>query len=133
MGGSYEISDKNVANRRPVGCGRKNEGSYNRPYSRYPPSLHALKNSSDQSDVMWFLRGQTSAKFFQYKKSRSIFFLFLTTGNEHLFLLKTIIANYGVEVISFSFLDAAAAVDVLTGINNDVNFFETQTCSLHDH
>ena len=37
------VSDKNVANR-PVGCGRKSEGSYNRPFSRYPPSLRALKD-----------------------------------------------------------------------------------------
>ena len=31
------------------GCGRKKEGSYNRPYSRYPPSLHALKDWWDKS------------------------------------------------------------------------------------
>ena len=37
------------------------------------------------------------------------------------------------EVIIFSFLDAAATEDVLTANNNDVNFFETQTYILHDH
>ena len=68
MRGSYEISDKNVANR-PVGCGRKSEGSYNRPYSRYPPSLHALKDSSDKSDVTWLLRGQTSDQIFPIQES----------------------------------------------------------------
>ena len=44
--GSYEISDKHLANR-PVGCGRKSEESYNRPFSRYLPSLRAFKDSSD--------------------------------------------------------------------------------------
>ena len=67
MRGSYEISDKNVANR-PVGCGRKNERSYNRPYSRYPPSSHALKDSWDKSNVTWFLRGQTSVIFYVMKE-----------------------------------------------------------------
>ena len=38
-----------------------------------------------------------------------------------------------VEVIIFTFLDAAATVDVLTASINDVNFFETQTYILYDH
>ena len=38
-----------------------------------------------------------------------------------------------VEVIIFTFLDVAAAVDVLTASINDVNFFETQTYILYDH
>ena len=37
------------------------------------------------------------------------------------------------EVIIFTFLDAAATVDVLTASINDVNFFETQTYILYDH
>lgn len=34
----------------------------NRPYSRYPLSLHALKDRTDgmNSEVKWFLRGKTS-------------------------------------------------------------------------
>ena len=34
----------------------------NRPCSRYPSSLHALKDCWDRSNVTWFLRGQTSDK-----------------------------------------------------------------------
>ena len=42
----------------------------NRPSSRYLPSLPALKDRWDENNVMWFLRGQTSGKNCQWKKSR---------------------------------------------------------------
>ena len=70
---------------------------------------------------------------FSNTRNRGRVCLFLTTGNEQLFLLKTIIANYGVEVIIFSFFGCSSDRRCPQGINNDVNFFETQTCSLHDH
>ena len=33
-----------------------------RPYSRYPPTLHARKDGWDKSSVLWFRRRQTSVK-----------------------------------------------------------------------
>ena len=47
----------------------------NRTYSRYPPSLHTLYDWWDKSGVMWFLRGQTSDKICQCKKSWSSLFI----------------------------------------------------------
>ena len=41
---------------------KEKEKSVNRPYSRYPPSLHVLKDWRDISNITWFFRGQTSAK-----------------------------------------------------------------------
>ena len=128
-----QISDKNVANRRPVGCGRKNEGSYNRPYSIH--DSHHLCTRLRTHRIKAMSRGFSGGKQvvnFSNTRNRGRVCLFLTTGNGQLFLLKTIIANYGEEVIIFSFLDAAATVDVLTASNNDVNFFETQTYILYD-
>ena len=34
----------------------------NRPYSRYTPSLHALKDWWDNNNVTWFFKGKTSDK-----------------------------------------------------------------------
>ena len=47
----------------------------NRPYSQHLPSLLALKDWWDKSNVTWFLRGQTSYKIWQYKKSQSSLFI----------------------------------------------------------
>jgi len=49
----------------------------------------------------------------------------LNTRNEKLFILKTIMGNYG-ESDHCYFLDVVATVDVLTASNNDVNFVETR-------
>ena len=43
------------------------------------------------------------------------------------FYIKDDNGNLWVEVIIFTFLDAVAALDVLTTSSNDVNFVETQT------
>ena len=91
----------------------------------YPPSLHALKDWWDKSDVMWFLRGQTSDNFFQCKKSRSRFFI-LDNRKWTTFYIKDDNGKLWVEVIIFTFLDAVATVDVLTARKGDVNFVETQ-------
>ena len=40
----------------------KNPGYTPGPYSRYSPSLHALEDWRDKSNVTWILRGQTSDK-----------------------------------------------------------------------
>ena len=53
--------------------------------------------------------------------------LFFATENEQLFILETIMVNYGWKWSFLLFLDSAATVDVLTASNNDVNFVETQT------
>ena len=47
-----------------------------------------------KSNVTWFLRGQTSDKICQYKKSSRVC-LFWKTKTEELFIFKTIMANYG--------------------------------------
>ena len=60
---------------------------------------------------MCFLRGQTSEKICQYKKSQSRC-LFHTTKNEKRLILKTIMANYGWKG-SFFFLNAVATLDVV--------------------
>ena len=44
----------------------------NRTYLPYLPSLHFLKDLWDKSNVMWFLRGQTSDKRCQYKKHSQV-------------------------------------------------------------
>ena len=64
---------------------------------------------------------------FSNARNRGRVCLFLTTENEQLFILKTIMANYGWKRSFLLFLDAVATVDVLTASNNDVNFVETQT------
>ena len=66
----------------------------NRSYSRCPPSLHALKEWWDKSDVTWLLVGQTSDKICRYKKSRCFFFI-LDNSNWRTFIFKTKMANYG--------------------------------------
>ena len=81
---------------------------------------------------MWFLRGQTSDKFFQYKKSRSSLFI-LDNRKWTNFSIKDDNGKLWEEVIIFTFLDTAATIDVLTASINDVDFFETQTYILYDH
>ena len=110
MRGSYEISDKNVTNR-TVGCGRKKERRCNRPYSLYPPSFHALKDWWDKSDVTWFLRGQTGDKISRSSCRSSLFILDNIKWTT--FSIKDDNSKLWVEVIIFSFLDAAATLDLL--------------------
>ena len=59
---------------------------------------------------------------FSNTRNRGRVYLFLTTENKQLFILKTIMVNYGWKGSFFLFLDSAATVDVLTASNN-----ETQT------
>ena len=61
----------------------------NRPYSRYPPSLHALR--TDGIEVM--SRGFSGGKHvinFSNTRNRGRICFFSTTENEQLFTLKTI-------------------------------------------
>ena len=67
---------------------------------------------------------------FSYARNRGRVCLFLTTENEQLFILKTIMANYGWKRSFLLFLDAGATVDILTARNTDVYFVETQTVHL---
>ena len=64
---------------------------------------------------------------FSNTRNRGRVCLFLITENKQLFILKTIMVNYGWKWSFLLFLDSAATVDVLTANNNDVNFVETQT------
>ena len=94
----------------------------NRPYSRCPPSLHALKDWWDKSDVTWFSGDkQVTNSSNQCKESQSSLFIldnrkwttFYTKvmgGSDHCY-----------------FFNVVATADVLTASNNDVNFVETQT------
>ena len=78
--------------------------AHNKPYSWYPPSLHALKDLWDKSSVTWFLRGQTNAKIWQCKKLRSNLFT-LDNRKWKTFHLKDkiIIANDGWKWLLFLF------------------------------
>ena len=91
----------------------------NRPYSRYPPSLPAHKDLWVKSNVTWFLRGQTSDKICQYKKSR-LCLVILDNWKLRTFYLKDNKIKLRLEVIVVMFFNAVATVDVLTASNNDV-------------
>ena len=97
----------------------------NRPYSRCPPSLHALRDWWDKSNVTWFLRGQTSEKNCQWKKSRLSLFI-LDNRKWRPFHLKDDNVKIWVEVIIVTFLYAVATVDVLMANSNDVNLAKTR-------
>ena len=62
-----------------------------RPYSRYPPSLHLLKDWWDRSDVMWFLRGQTSDKSANTRNRSHVYFIL----DNRSFYLKEIMETHG--------------------------------------
>ena len=64
---------------------------------------------------------------FSNTRNRGRVCLFLKTENKQLFILKTVMVNYGWKRSFLLFLDSAATVEVLTASNNDVNFVETQT------
>ena len=98
----------------------------NRSYSRCPPFLHALRTDGIKVLVTWFLRGQTSDKFFQYKISQPSLFI-LDNRKWTTFYNKDDDGKLWVEAIIFTLLDAIATVDVLAASSNDVNFVETQT------
>ena len=97
-----------------------------RPYSRYPPSIHALKDWWDKSNVTWFLRGLKSEKIWQFKKLQSSLFI-LGNRKWRTFHLKDDNGKLWVEVIIVTFLDVSATVDVLTARNNDLKLPETRT------
>ena len=99
--------------------------AWNRPYSRCPTSLHALNDRRDKSDVTCFLRGQTTDKFFQYKKSGWSLFI-LDNRKRTSFYVKDNNGKLKVED-HFTCLDAVATADVLTASNNDLNFVQIQT------
>ena len=101
----------------------------NRLHSRYPPSLHALKDWWDESDVTWLLMGQTSDKFFQYKKSQTS--LFILDNRKWTTYIKDDNRKLWLEVTIITFFNAVATVDVRTASNNDVNFVETQPYNLN--
>ena len=88
----------------------------NRPYSRYQPSnlvprfsllepwerscqpsLRALEDSSDKSNVTRFLRGQTSEKYCQWKKLRLSLFILDNRKWRHFHLVKR---EFGLELKS---------------------------------
>ena len=62
-----------------------------RPYSRYQPSLHLLKDWWDRSDVMWFLRRQTSDKSANTRNRSHVYFIV----DNRTFYLKEIMETYG--------------------------------------
>ena len=97
-------------------------------WNRYPPSLHALKDWWDKRDVTWFLRGQTSDKICQCKKSRWILFI-LDNRKWRTFYLKGDVIEFWVKVIIVSLLDAVAMRDIFTASNSDVKLLNI----LHDY
>ena len=89
------------------------------------PSLHTLKDWWDKSNVTWFLRGQTSEKNCQWKKSRLSLFI-LDNRKWRPFHLKNDNVEIWVEVIIVTFFYAVATVDVLMSNSNDVNLAKTR-------
>ena len=98
---------------------RVHEQLHNRPCSRCPPSLHALKDWWIKSMSRGFSGGKQVINSSNTRNCSRVC-LFLTTENEQLSILKTITANYGWKW-------SVVTVDVLTVSNNDVNFVETKT------
>ena len=101
----------------PMWPGHKSGRQRNRPTSGYPPSLHALKDWWDKSGITWFLRGQTSDKTCQCKKSRSSLFI-LNNRTWRTFYLEDDNGNLWVKIsppprvkmIIVTFLEAVATV-----------------------
>ena len=85
-----------------------------------PPSLHTLKDWWENSNVTWFLRGQTNDKSCKCKKSPSSLFT-LDNRKWRTFHNKDDNGKLWVAVIIVTTLDAVVTVDVLPANNNDVN------------
>ena len=73
--------------------------------------------------------GQTSDKFFQYKKSQTS--LFIRDNRKWTTYIKDDNRKLWLEVTIITFFNAVATVDVRTASNNDVNFVETQPYNLN--
>ena len=102
-----------------------------RPYSRYPPSLHALKDWRGKSNVTWFLRGQTSDKIFQCTKTEGEFVNCRHQTNKNFLIWKMIIANdYGLKSSFSAFLDAIASILVLQKV---IMTYNLSRLELHAH
>jgi len=97
-----------------------------RPHWRCQLSLHAQKDWSDKCNVTWFLRGQTSDKICQYKKSRLCLLIFDNRKIRTVYL-KDNNGKLWIDVIVVIFFNAVRTVDVLTASNNDVKIVETWT------
>ena len=101
----------------------------NRPYSRYPPSLRALKDWWNKSNVTWFLLWQTDLIIKSVNtRNRGQVYLFLTTENEELLNSKTIMANDLGRSDHCYFLDAVTTVLVLTATNNYLKSWPNFIC-----
>ena len=98
----------------------------NRPYSRCPPSLHALRTDGIEVMSRDFSGGKHVINFSNTRNRGRVCF-FSSTENEQLFTLKTTVGKLWVEVIIYTFLDTVATVDVLAASSNDIDFVETQT------
>ena len=82
-----------------------------RPYSQHLPSLLALKDWWDKSNVTWFLRGQTSYKICQYKKSQSNLFILDNRKWTTIYrYLKDINDKFWIGVFIVTFLDTVMTV-----------------------
>ena len=97
----------------------------NRPYSRYPPSLHARKDWWDKSYVTWFRRRQKSVKTYRYKKSQLSLHILDRKWRNFKSLRRCFQIIGGRD--HFFLLDAAATVDVLTASRDDVKLVEART------
>ena len=99
-----------------------------RPYSRYPPSLHALKDKRGKSNVTWFLRGQTSDKIFQCTKTEVEFVNCRHRTNKNFLIWKMIIAKrLWVEIFIFCVFGCSSEHKCPSESNNDVQLVETRT------
>lgn len=95
--------------------------SWDRPYSRYSQSLHALKDCWKKSNVMWFLRGAN--------KWRNL--LIIDNRKWRTFDSKDDSDKLWVEAIIVTSLNAVASKDFLPANNNNVNFVEIRRGVIH--
>ena len=99
----------------------------NRPHSWHPPSLHTLKDWWDKSNVTWFLRGQTSKKNCQCKKSWLSLFILDNRQWQPCHLKENNVKIWvEVNIVTF-FVCKKATVDVLMANSEyDVNLAKTR-------
>ena len=83
----------------PSKYGKRQLVMKNRPYSRYPPTMHALYEWWEKSNVTWYFRGQTKNKICQFEKSRSALFI-LSKRNDYLMVLQNVRRYFSVVALT---------------------------------
>ena len=98
----------------------------NRPYSRYPPSLHARKDWWDKSNVRWFRRRQTSVKIYRGIQEIAVDFVYSRQKMKKFWSLRRCFQIIGVPDHFFSFGCGSNGRCPHTS-NDDVKLVEART------